>query len=334
MATLKDIAKVAGVSTATVSRALNDSASISAQTKKLVHEAAISLNYKSNRNAQPAEYKKQTIAVMAPQIVSPVYATLLSGIQDAAMARNFAVLLFCAEGDPVSEKKAMDLLLSMGASGVIAIPPATQQTNYVPLLEAPLPLVFAGYRPPTQGAAHTVALDIYEGTALATEHLVKQGMQSIVLIAGPENTHVFKERSNAYLEVMKSHALTPSIYTGLSTYYAGFQLGTHLFEERGGQRIDAVMAGSDYQSLGILHAIQKSGRKVPEDVSLVSLNDTFLTAMSVPALTSVSYPLYRMGARAFETLFEDMQGVKPENKTELFKPVLTFRQSTTEGGQA
>lgn len=75
---------------------------------------------------------------------------------------------------------------------------------------------------------------------------------------------------------------------------------------------------------------------MPEDVSLVSFDDTFLATMSAPALTSVSYPLYRMGARAFEALFEIMEEAKPaaENKTELFKPVLTFRQSSVERGQA
>ncbi|MDP4109089.1 MAG: LacI family DNA-binding transcriptional regulator, partial [Bacillota bacterium] len=235
MATLKDIAKAAGVSISTASRALKNSASISAETRKTVQEVAYKVNYRSKRIASSEVItQKSVIAVIVPQISNPYYSTLVSGIQDAAVMQQYSIMLFSTERDSASEKKAVDMILSMDVAGVIIAPPETEQTNCEKLHEAQLPVIDAGYRPSSCEFPYSAVVpDDYTGAILATEYLVYCGMKSILLFTGPSETHSARNRVNGYLEVIRRSNLAPNIFSGPFTYHAGYQMALDLFGKSG-----------------------------------------------------------------------------------------------------
>lgn len=329
MATLKDIAKVAGVSISTASRALNNSMSISDETRKLVQDIAEKMNYRSNRMAPSIDSSsKKVIAVIVPYITPPFFSTLISGIQDAAITQEYSIMLYSTEMDRASEKKIVDLILSMNVAGVIIAPPETEQTYCQSLHDALLPVVYVGYRPSTYKSPMTaVSPDDYAGAEMATEYLISQGMKSIILFTGPTETISARNRADGYLNIMNRYGLTPSIYTGPFTYHAGLQIGLEMFGQPGKLHADAVIAGADEQAIGFMHALNKIGLRIPDDISLISFEDTFMTSLSSPELTSVSFSLYSLGAKSVSSLLKLIEDNTFSDKIELISPVLMKRKS-------
>lgn len=328
MATLKDIAKAAGVSISTVSRALNNSTSISEDTRKLVQDIAQKMNYKSNRIPTIASSDKKMIAVIVPYITPPFYSTLISGIQDAAIAQDYSIMLYSTEMDGASEKKIVDLILSMDVAGVIIAPPETEQTYSQAIHDASIPVVYVGYRTSScKTPVTTITPDDYAGAEIATEYLISSGMKSIMLFTGPTETVSARNRADGYLDIMKRYGLTPSIYSGPFTYHAGLQIGLEMFSQPGNEKIDAVIAGSDEQAIGLVHALYKIGLSIPDDISLISFVDTYMTSLCYPELTSVSFSLYSMGTKAVSSLLKLIDGNITSNQIELISPVLMKRKS-------
>lgn len=330
MATLKDIAKAAGVSISTASRALGGNPRISLSTRKAVQEAARQLNYRGIQpvNTEPVK-KIPTLAVIVPNVTLPSYAMLLSGIQDAAVMQEYNVMIFGTENDTASEKKALDMILCSQVSGVIVAPPETEVIHCGALHEANLPVVYAGYCPAGLiGKATAILPDHFEGAALATQHLIQYGHTAPVLITGPDKTHAARERVNGYIDIMRREGLAPSIFSGPSTYHAGIELGLQLLDAKDGLHADSIIAANDAQAIGIMHAFQKRGVRVPQDISLISFEDTFLSCLALPELTAVSLSLYRIGTRAFSILIDMIE--KKDGKRseiELIRPMLMQRKS-------
>lgn len=330
MTTLKDIAKVAGVSISTVSRALNNNPSISAGTRKLIQEIAQKMNYRSDKPVLSTDSsQKKAIAVIVPYITIPFFSTLVSGIQDAAIMNQYSMMLFSTEMDIASEKKVIDFILSMdNVAGVIIAPPETEQTYCQPLHDAMIPVVYVGYKPLSLESPATVIIpDDFVGAKIATEYLISCGMKSIVLFTGPAQTQAARNRADGYFDVIKRFNLTPSIFSGPFTYHAALQKGLEMFGQPGKLMVDAVIAGTDMQAIGIMHALEKNDLRIPDDVSLISFEDTFLTSLCSPQLTSVSLSIYSMGTKSVSALIERIEKDTSSDSIQLIKPVLMKRMS-------
>jgi LacI family transcriptional regulator len=294
MATIKDVARVAGVSYSTVSRVVNGGTGFSSETRERVEAAVAQLGYRPNDVARSlVMQRRSSLAVLVPSVSESFAALVLDGIEDAAEAEGLLVVIGRTGGRP---ERAVEYLATMrGQQSVGAILVST-------VIEPELAAAFA------PGRLVSVAIDAHNGTPAlavdsraaardAVEHLRARGHTRIGFLSGPrEDAHTTAPRLAGYREAMTAAGLTPVVAFGGYLYAAGAAGVAALLAQDPG--LTAVFAGSDELGAAAVNALQRAGRRVPEDVSVVGFDDTPVAQHVNPALTTVAQPLRAMGARA------------------------------------
>lgn len=322
MATLKEVAKKAGVSITTASKILNDKPfqiHISEETKKKVLEVAKELNYYPNIFARSLRTKKTGIVgVIVSDITDPYFGGIINGAEKILNENDYYFLLSSAQNSPQREELYLTKLRKSRVDGLLILGGTQRFTNneVKQLVRSGIPIVVVGRSAPHPDIC-SVTVDNFTGGFLATEHLIKLGHQDIVHIATTEPRVDGEERLNGYKSAMEKHGLKNKcwIEKGDITAESGYKAMTNIL--RKGKRPTAVFAFNDISALGVMRAIRNQGLRIPENIAVVGFDDIPIAAHFDPPLTTVRQPQEEMGRRGAELLIrairEREKGAEREN---------------------
>jgi len=315
--TLGDLARLAGVSISTVSRALSNHPTISLETRQRIWALAQSHNYPVRTSMQaPAEAVDRSIAIVTPHVQGrplplwhPFLLELIANIGEAARSRgcDFTV----SHVTPVSFD---DLVLATGAGrdGVIFLGQSTLHEALNKLTETATKFVVWGARVPGQ-RYRTVGTDNLVGGRRATAHLCRLGRKRILFIGGVDMEA--QQRRSGYLEALREHGIqhNPELVAEVHFELDAAEAAVTRLLGRG-VAFDGIFAASDLIALGAIRAIRRAGLSVPEDVSVVGYDDILLSQLSVPALSTIRQDTRRAGALLVSSILDgdnDLEGLLP-----------------------
>lgn len=329
--TIYDVARLAGVSTATVSRMLNGKGQFAPSTRAAVDDAVKQLRYRPNTIARSLRTKStQTIAFLLPDIPDPFFVSLISGIHQHAVKRAYAILLCVTDGDPDREEQYLNLLHAKQVDGALVDGLVLPQARIARFLEDGFPIVCVD-RDVDSPSLPVVQVDNRLGGRLATEHLLSLGHTRIAHVSGAELHRLrhSQERLAGYHEAMASARVPVDprlIAAGDYVEEGGYEATRTMLEL--GVSFSAVFAANDLSAIGAIRAIIESGRRVPEDISVVGFDDIHIAAFVRPPLTTIHQPAAEIAQRATEILVALIQGRRARGRRYLLEPKLVVRGST------
>ncbi len=330
-ATIEDVARVAGVSTATVSRVMNRSPKVSPHTIKQVEAAMATLKYTPSATAQGlARHKTNTIGVVLPSFGTPFLQLLLQGISQGAYNQGFSLLVY-AHHEPTMLQTGVALPIGEhNIDGLLIFSNSADDHLLLYLYERQFPTILLYQIAPPSIPLPTVLVDNQHGAYLAVEHLITQcGRRRIALLRGPAGSDDSREREAGYRLALQAHGIAvDETLIGDGDFSTPKAAATVNHWLAAGCAFDAIFAGDDNGAVGAIKALQATGRRVPEDVAVVGFNDDplDLAHLAIPALTTVRAPTIRAGYTAIHLLVQWLQGESAAPITKL-PTELVIRQS-------
>lgn len=303
--TLDKIAKLAGVSPATVSRVVNNYPHIRPEVRERVNKIITETGFQPNLIARSlASNRSGIIGLVIPNspgmvFTDPYFPKLIQGITQATNRTNLTLSLFLFQSKE-EETRTIQSILSTGLLDGVIVTADRKEDSFVPrFVERGLPFVLIG-RPETQLSMHYVDSDNVQGGYLATEHLLKLGRKRIATIASDQNT-AGDDRCTGYLNALHDYGIPVDerlIGYGDFSMNSGYSAMKKLLAERP----DAVFVGSDTMALGALRMIREAGLRVPDDISIVGFDDLPPALQADPPLTTILHPVEELGTAAVEAL--------------------------------
>ena len=330
--TLRDVARVAGVHPATVSRALNEEtrALVNEDTARRVLKAAEKLGYQPNPIARGLKTNRSyTIGVLIPDLTNPLFPPILRGIEDRLEKAGYTPLTANTDNDPERELLDSQTMRARQVDGIIAATARRDHRLHDALLEAGIELVLVNRRQ-EQLPVSSATADDRMGMRLAVEHLLSLGHTRIAHLAGPLDYSTGLDRHDSFLETMRASGVEPDpelvLVAEAFTESEGARLCWQLVADGG--EFTAVAAANDLLALGCYDVFDERRVRCPQDVSVVGFNDMPFAARFQPPLTTIHIPHYDIGTAAAELMLERLQdGDSPPREIRL-EPSLVVREST------
>ena len=326
--TLADVARLAGVSVATASKALNGKPQVKAETRARVAAAAEQLSFVPNVLARSLHQQRTgTVGLITSDLEGRFSIPILMGAEDAFGAGSVSVFLCDARGDSIREQHHLKALLSRRVDGLIVVGarPDPRETLGRTL---GVPVVYA-YSPSVHEDDYSVVVDNREAGKMAVEHLIACGRTKIAHITGDPTYGATRERVAGAREALQEHGLDFVSGNPLAgSWSESWGRGATQMLLSQGHQFDAVFCGSDQVARGSLDALREAGRRVPEDVAIIGFDNwEVLAANSRPQLTSIDMQLETLGRKAAERLF-DILGGQQVRGVDRLPCKLVFREST------
>lgn len=299
--TMVDVANAAGVSIATVSRALNGG-KIAAVTQRKVQRAIARLGYRRNTLARGlVTGKSGVIGVLIPDVVGPLYAQMARGIEDVVSPVGMHFMMATDNRDLAQEAAAIELLLERRVDGMIIIGSRLEHKLLRALLGR-VPVVFV-QREIACDDGCVISLDNHGGTAAALGYLMAQGHRRIAHVAGVRRDG--EKRRKSFCELLEEAGLKGLVIQEDGTEEGGCRAGRQLAQH---PEISAVFCSNDRNALGLYYALKSDGKRVPEDVSVIGFDDLPYVAYLDPPLTTVRQPGREMGRAAARQVLSALEG--------------------------
>ncbi|SNR58165.1 MULTISPECIES: LacI family DNA-binding transcriptional regulator [Hymenobacter] len=311
---LKQLAQALNLSSATVSRALNDSHEVSAETKGRVLALARELNYEPHPFASSLRRQKsKTIGVILPEVANNFFSLAIDGIEEIARLNNYHVLVYLTHDDHSREVDIVQHLAGGRADGILlSVASETNQFTHLDLLaERGIPTVFFD-RVRAGSAAATVTTDDHRGGYKATQHLLQAGCRHIAYLLVSNNLSIGQKRMQGYQHAMQEAGLEYSphlVVQGQRDKAENVALIRQLLEEH--PEVDGIFASVESLALSAYEACHEVGRRIPEDVKVVGFSNMAAAALLEPGLTTITQPAYEMGREAAKILFKAITKNKP-----------------------
>ena len=322
---IADVAREAGVSAMTVSRVLNGFPGVADGTRARVEAAVAALGYRANPAARVlAGGRSRTLGVVAMETDQFGPSHILFGVEAAARAAGHMVTFASMAGPTADDLRAtVDLLRAAHVDGVLVVAPFRGVLDAIATLGDEVAVVAVGGEPAP--GVFTVNIDQRAGARLATRHLLDLGHHTVHHVRGPMTVIDGAARARGWSEALRgSGAPRPDALTGDWSAAGGYAAGLQLARDR---KVSAVFAANDQMALGVLRAFAESGRRVPEDVSVVGFDDTPESGYFLPPLTTVRQDFGEVGRRAVELLISAVGGSTTEQHVTI-SPNLVVRDST------
>ena len=330
--TIKDVARQANVSVATVSRALNGQPNVAEDVRRRVLEVAGRLRYSPNPAARSLSSRRtQTIGVVLPELYGEFFSELMRGIDQVARERGLHLLVSSYHGHPREQGAALRAMPGR-VDGLLLMSPFVEGAQGLAADLPALPVVLINPALPLDGVP-SVGVDNHGGALAMMRHLLGAGHRRIAFIAGPADNVDARERLRGYHEALAGTAppLAPWVLEGGFDEASGVRAGRALVAA--GERPDAVFAANDMMALGCLFALREGGVRVPQDIALAGFDDIPLSRYVHPTLTTMRVEIAELGARAIQRLLDAGEpGQLPQATPELLPPGLVVRESSRARG--
>ena len=329
MATMKDVAKRAGVSIATVSAVLSGAAFVSPPLKARVEAAIAELGYARNAMARSLKSGHSSlIGLVVPDITNPFFTSFVDHVQKAADAAGYSVLLGLTDNKAEREANVLSLMRSHQAAGTILCPTgASSAYAKIGATVGSMKLVLAD-NATDKTDVDTVVMDNVLAAEVAARHILSLGHRKIAIMSGPAHQYVAQTRHEAFVKALaaKSVAVRPDcVARGDFREEEAHQAALQLLRDR--EQPTAIFVANNLMLIGVMRAITELALRVPEDISVICIDDFAWAAAFQPTLTVVRQPIDAMAQAAFDLLLQRIKGdASPRQRTTL-PPQLVVRQS-------
>lgn len=329
MSSIKDVAREAQVSTATVSRVLAEKGSYKAETRERILAAIAKLDYRPNLIARSLRAQTSTkIGLVVSDIRNPFFTEIARAVEDAAYENGYSVLICNTDENPDKESLYLDLMRDENVAGVIFSP--TQQFNPARATTFGFPLVMID-RSIGEGAFDAVQLDNVNAAYELTEHLIKQGYRQLAGLFGSTST-TGVERQQGFLTALAAHGMTAVTTQFVAPRIENGVDATMILLNQYPQ-IDALFTSNSLLTAGAFQALRARGMRIPEEVGLVGFDQTTWGNLIEPAITLIAQPTKEIGRTAVEILFKRAQEPDRAYRKIMLKGSLQINASSVSKGK-
>lgn len=333
MATIKDVAKLAGVSPSTVSRVIADSRSISHQTKERVKKAMKELGYYPNMIARSLiKRSSQTLGLVLSRstenaFTNPFFPEIIRGISTVAKRDHYSLLLSTAENHMEEAKQCLQMIMEKRVDGVILLASRARDELIERLSAENYPFVVVG-RVPAARNIYSVNNDNIQAAYSAVRHLLNLGHRRIAFLNGPMEYIFCRDRYEGYLMAFREFGLevNPAYVLEASLQEEESYLLTQGLLEME-EAPTAIFAADDLMAIGAYRAIKEKGLVIPDDIAVIGFNNDYFASLVEPALTTVRIPIYDLGVAAAETIIQVLKGVEVTPPQKILASELVVRDS-------
>lgn len=326
--TIYDVARESGVSMATVSRVLNGNSNVRQATKEKVLKVIDDLDYRPNAVARGLASKKTTtVGVIIPDVTDGYFSSLASGIDDIATMYKYNIILANSDDNPDKEASVLNTLLSKQVDGIIFMGNEINDDLRADFKRSDCPIVLAG-SVDINNSVPSVNIDYADAVKNETERLIKNGNSRIAFASGSMKQDVNKKyRLKGYVAALENNGIKFNeklVFETKGTYEDGYDLAEQIINDK----ITAAVATNDELAAGILNGMTDRGVSVPQDFELFTSNNTKLAKMMRPQLSSITQPLYDIGAVAMRLLTKIMNKEEIDNRYVVLGYEIVERDST------
>lgn len=313
---INEVAALAGVSIATVSRVLNSSKPVNEQTRLRVEAAVAKLGYRANPFGRSlAKSESHLLLVLVPDFSNPFYAQILKGVESVTRRRGYKLLLADDSNAWTERGEPLDLSYFQLVDGVISLTHVDGRPELMAELAARPWVACSEF--PSSGPVPHVSIDHRQAAIDAVQYLLNSGHRRIALIAAEEGYLWAQQRREGYLAALQRAGIEPNpelIRTVVDTdYESGGQAAGSLLALA--ELPTAVFAMSDTLAIGAVKAFRRKGKRVPEDIAVVGFDNLPLSAVFEPALTTIAQPMRELGEAAASLLLQRLAGAEPASRT-------------------
>jgi DNA-binding LacI/PurR family transcriptional regulator len=311
-----EIAKRAGVSTATVSRALNNNGPIRRETRQKILQIAEEFHYKPNPIARSLSRKKtDTIGVILPELVDEFFMEIIRGLDEEAYRTDHYIIISSSHSRRNIVETLLEFMLSGRVDGVVLMAPRLQVKAIDLIQKSKKPVVLLNV---CDGINNVVSFNInnFRGACSIVEHLINHGYKKIGMIMGPEGNCDADARCQGFKEALQHSGIPLEqslIVRGDFTTRSGYYGFLRLMSQQ--NKPEAIFAANDMMAVGIYEAARNSGIKIPEDIAVVGFDDIYLSRILQPRLTTVHVPIVELGSKAIRYLLGVINGEIDPKKT-------------------
>lgn len=332
MATIKDVAKLAGVSSATVSRVLNEADKVSPKTKERIDKAIVTLDFRPNANARAlVKQTNNVIGVVISQLASPFFAKMVSSIEYAAKKKNFNVII--STGSLVADKElqAIQSLRAQGCQAIVVNSKVLADDVLIDLAKS-IPGFVLINKFIEEIADRCVWFDNIRGGFIMAKYILSLGHTDIAILSTKHNIHDASRRLKGIKRAFFEHKIKlkkDNIYYASPDYIGGKKAVEELIDK--GQKVTAILCYNDGMATGAISALTEKNYLIPEDISIVGFDDVFLAQYCMPKLTTIKYPIDIMAVKATElalSLIDKKSQGSNFIKDFKYSPYLVKRDST------
>ena len=331
---IKDIAKLAGVSHATVSRALHDSPLISVRTKTTIQALAAQVGYQPSAAARSLKTNRsQVLGVIVSHIADPFFSEILQGIDDVAQSHGYSLFIAAAQHDPAREHAIIQTMREHRVDGVILCSPQLTSEQSFQLQSYNIPIVAINNQG-SEAYRYSISHDDVDGSRQACQHLVNLGHARIAYLGDGSSGRTTRDRFTGYRQVMEElgfsippgythEALQNNAAEGLmaADYYLDLSI-----------RPTAIICYNDMLAVGVLKGLNQAGVRVPADISLTGFDNIFYSDYTQPPLTTIDQPKRFLGAEATNMMLKQLShnsgSMGGLGEVKKLKGMLLIRQST------
>ncbi|PKR84329.1 catabolite control protein A [Heyndrickxia camelliae] len=330
--TIYDVAREANVSMATVSRVVNGNPNVKPATRKKVLEVIERLGYRPNAVARGLASKKTTtVGVIIPDISNIFFAELARGIEDIATMYKYNIILSNSDQNKEKELHLLNTMLGKQVDGIVFMGGNITEEHVAEFERSPVPIVLAGSIEPFRKIP-SVNIDYKQAAYDAINEFIERGHRNIAILIGPLHDPINKElKLEGYKEALENAGIPYNedlVIEGDYTYDSGIEAWQKLHEQQ--IKPTAIFAGNDEMALGVVHGAQDDGIVIPEQLEVITSDNTRLALMVRPQLTSVIQPLYDIGAVAMRLLTKYMNKEKVTENIVILPHRIEHRSSTKE----
>jgi len=330
MATIKDVARLAGVSVATVSRVLNSSPKTSPESREAVKKAMDELKYHPNANARALSHQgNETLGIVVGDVSSPFFGIMVKAVDQVAYATGNFLLVGNSYHDAKRERKAIEQLLRHQCAGIVvhAMMLSDEELQH---FMAHVPGMVMINRTVPGYESRCINLDNRFGAELATNHLIQQGHRSISFLSSSYRIADAFERQQGYIDALTQHGIPVDerlIIQGTPDEIGGERAVVELLNQ--GRKVTGIVCYNDPMAAGALSALTDNGIKIPTQISVIGFDDVLIANYLQPHLTTIRYPVVDMATQAARLAIALAHGEPAPDVTNLFIPTLVRRYSVT-----
>lgn len=324
MASIREVAKRAGVSPATVSRVINGTARVDEEKRERVEKAIEETGFRPNELAR-ALYRKSSkiIGVIVPDIENPFFSELAKAIEKEAYEQEYRILLCNSDDQKEKELANLQMLAQLQADGVILMTNTGEKSQSYEAVS--MPIVFVDRRLDEMGQTSVIEADHYAGGKLAAEHLIACGCRKITCIRGPQELSSGKKRYEGYREVCRQYSMKERFVDSTYKYEDGAKAAEEVLRRY--PDTDGIIAGNDMTAVSVYKVLQKRGYRVPDDIQIIGFDGVKFGRFLTPELTTVAQPIKEMGKCAVQMILGTVKEL-PRDREMKF-PMMLIKGETT-----
>lgn len=324
MATIREVAQLAGVSPATVSRVMNGTAKVDEEKRRRVEAAIRETGFMPNKLAR-ALFKNSSglIGLIVPNIDNPFFNEIAKAIEEEAYNRGLHIVLCSSGNNTQKEADNIHMLEQMKADGIILITNGDHTGRMIE--KCSLPVIVVDRHIADCGEIAHIEADHYKGGKLAAEILVNCGCRSIVCLRGPQEFTSGRLRYQGYCDVCRENGIPERYVDTKYSFESGIMAAYEMLERF--PKVDGIVAANDMVAISSYKVLRSKGIRVPEDIQIVGFDDIRFSSLISPAVTTIHQPITEMGKRAVEIIFQYAEG-KGYSEKNVFDVYLVERETT------